>query len=122
MDVVPDVKSDLLLLAQEAVSLGVKPERICLDPGIGFNKQNDVSAALIKGTKELSDTPFAYLVGLSRKRVVGELSGIDDPKGRDIPSLALDVYCAQQGADIIRVHNVDMTAKVFKTLKNLGEL
>lgn len=109
----------LQTMAKQAIEFGVPESNLCVDIGIGFNKENSVSGNLIKNTELFSKLPYPLLVGLSRKRIIGELSGISEPKNRDIPSLAANIYCAQNGADIIRVHNVDITFKSFNTLFNL---
>ncbi len=118
-DSVSQVKNDLENMVKDAVKLGVPQANICIDPGIGFNKDNRISGQLIKNTHVLATLPYPLLVGLSRKRIIGELSGIENANDRDIPSLLANMYCVKKGADIIRVHNVDMTATGFDTIFNL---
>lgn len=118
-DAPSQVYSRLIEMANCARELGVNGENICVDLGIGFNKENQVSGQLIKRIEEFSSLPYPLLMGLSRKRIIGEISAIDSPEERDIPSLAANIYCVERGADIIRVHNVDITKKYFDAICNL---
>ena len=92
---------------QRAQNAGIPPESICLDPGVGFDTDYQQSLALIRSTKELKMNGYAYLIGLSRKRVVGEASG-DSPAfdQRLGGTIAADVIAQWLGADIVRVHDV----------------
>lgn len=102
------VRSELVKLAQEAESSGVAREQICLDPGIGFGKTNQQSVELIKNTESVKPAEYTYLVAASRKRCIGEISGIDVPRDRDAATAVAHAAAIAGGADIIRVHNVKM--------------
>lgn len=90
----------------DALAAGVAPERIILDPGIGFNKsdaQNIACFDALPALRHRFDMPL--LVGISRKSILGRLTG-RDVQGRLPASLAAATIVARQGAAIIRVHDV----------------
>ena len=112
IDPAASVHATLVDMLNRAVALGIPPENICLDPGIGFDKTNAQCVALIKECDRIKVKGFAFLVGLSRKRVVGELAGRDLPfMERDIETAAANLICIMKGADIIRVHNCEICAR-----------
>ncbi|MBR4282843.1 MAG: dihydropteroate synthase [Clostridia bacterium] len=110
-----EVRDTLKKMVKDAENLGVPVNNICVDLGIGFNKENKVSAHIIRDIETISALPYPLMVGLSRKRVIGEYSGIENAEKRDIPSLAANAYCAQRGGNIFRVHNVEINAQYFNT-------
>ncbi len=114
-DAAIEVRNTLNKMVADAIELGVAKNNICIDLGIGFNKENRISAEIIKDIEKLSTLPYPLMVGLSRKRVIGEYSGIQDAEQRDIPSLAANAYCAEKGGNIFRVHNVEITSQYFNT-------
>jgi len=114
-NVATEVKDTLERMVKDAENSGVPTNNICIDLGIGFNKENKVSAHIIRDIEKISTLPYPLMVGLSRKRVIGEYSGIEDAEKRDIPSLAANAYCAERGGNIFRVHNVKITAEFFNT-------
>ncbi len=85
---------------------GVSPDRICLDPGIGFGKDMDDCLTLLRCTRETRVPDYAYLVGASRKRVVGYPVGNPPFRDRMPGTIAAHTLCQQGGADILRVHDV----------------
>ncbi|MFT5240739.1 MAG: dihydropteroate synthase [Candidatus Promineifilaceae bacterium] len=119
-DVVDDVRRFLLERAEILVAAGVVAEQIVVDPGIGFGKTLDHNLALLDGLTRLSQDPFPLLVGLSRKRWIGELTGraVQD---RLAGSLAGAMVCAQRGAKIVRVHDVAETRDVFSVVEVLSK-
>ncbi len=104
-----NVKDKLKSLAEDAESFGVEKENICIDVGFGFHKDTlDENLSLLLDIPNITELGYPLLVGLSRKRFVGELSGKDNPKDRDGMSAFLSSVAVKLGADIIRVHNVKM--------------
>jgi dihydropteroate synthase len=104
-DVVAEVRGFLLERAQFAVAEGVKPERIVLDPGIGFGKTVAHNLELLARLDELVALGFPVLVGTSRKSFLGELTG--RPIEQRLPgTLATNVLAYARGATIFRVHDV----------------
>jgi len=85
---------------------GIDPERIALDPGIGFGKTLEHNLALLRALPELRVAGRPLLVGVSRKSFIGKLLGSgDDIAARDAPTVALTSYCRERGAEIVRVHD-----------------
>lgn len=105
-DIVSAVKKRLSAMKNEAVSLNVAEECICLDAGIGFSKTMEQNRLLIKNTKDVRVQGTGYLLGLSRKRIIGEALNEETPfEERDFGTAAADTIGILGGADILRVHN-----------------
>ncbi len=105
------VRDELMAAMDRAVTSGVRPEQIWLDPGAGFAKQAAQSAALIAHTDILVATGQRVLIGASRKSFIGELaplasSGTPDAKERLGGSLAALTVGVLKGAHAVRVHDV----------------
>ncbi|ADG77201.1 Dihydropteroate synthase OS=Tsukamurella paurometabola (strain ATCC 8368 / DSM / CCUG 35730/ CIP 100753 / JCM 10117 / KCTC 9821 / NBRC 16120 / NCIMB 702349/ NCTC 13040) OX=521096 GN=Tpau_0561 PE=3 SV=1 [Tsukamurella paurometabola] len=109
-DVVTEVRDELLHQADAAIAAGIAPERIVLDPGLGFAKNGDHNWALLRGLNTLQDTGFRVLVGASRKRFLGELLGGRAPAGREVATAAISALAAREGVWGVRVHDVRATA------------
>ncbi|KXO97585.1 dihydropteroate synthase [Tsukamurella tyrosinosolvens] len=109
-DVVAEVRDELLHQADAAIAAGIAPERIVLDPGLGFAKNATHNWALLRGLPTLQDTGFRVLVGASRKRFLGELLGGREPAGREVATAAVSALAAQAGVWGVRVHDVRSTA------------
>lgn len=109
-DVVGEVGDYLMERATVAVAAGISPERICLDPGIGFGKTVDHNLELLARLGELVDRGFPVLVGASRKRfleVILEATGIrTEAMERDPATAATVALAVAAGAAVVRVHDV----------------
>ncbi len=105
-DVIEDQFSFLNLSLDIAESAGIEKSRIVLDPGFGFGKNKEEDIALLARADELRKFGFPLLVGTSRKRFIGGMTGRDNPLDRDIGTAATSVALRLAGADIFRVHNV----------------
>ncbi|WP_075187669.1 dihydropteroate synthase [Teredinibacter haidensis] len=95
--------------------LGVGPPQLLLDPGFGFGKTDEHNLALLRDLYRLSDRGFPLLVGVSRKSMIGRLLN-REPEQRLAGSLALAFIAVQNGANILRVHDVVETADVIRIL------
>jgi dihydropteroate synthase len=104
-DVVEEVGDFLRSRVQFAVSMGVDPARIIIDPGIGFGKELDHNLALLRGIPALASLGQPLLVGPSRKTFIGRLLDAG-PEERMEGSLAAEVAAVLGGANMIRVHDV----------------
>jgi len=93
---------------KQALSYGLRPEQICLDPGFGFGKRPAENRALLRELERVRTSGIALLVGLSRKRFIAEAVGSCDLAALDAGTLAGHSLAIQNGADFIRVHNVKM--------------
>jgi len=105
-DVCLEVTSYLLDRAQKALEAGVAKENIIIDPGIGFGKLLPHNLALLADLDSLTSLGFPVLLGTSRKRFIGEICHIDDPKQRVGGTCATTALGVQAGVQIFRVHDV----------------
>lgn len=104
-DVVAEVKCWLMQRMQACVEAGLAVEKILLDPGFGFAKLLQHNLDLLAGLHEIVALERPVLAGMSRKRMLGELTG-RDVKEREAAGIAAHLLAAQQGAKILRVHSV----------------
>jgi dihydropteroate synthase len=112
VDVVKEVKSFLDERVQRCHAAGVSSERIVVDPGFGFGKTLEHNLELLRRLRELHDE-LPVLVGLSRKSMVGTLTGRGAGE-RVYGSIALAVIAAMNGARIVRAHDVAATVDALK--------
>lgn len=111
--VVQDVLSFFKNMEKQAVSFGINEDALCYDCGIGFGKTRNDDIELLQKCRTLSEySPL--LIGVSRKRVIGELIGEQNPKNRVAGSVAAAVCCAMNGAGVLRVHDVKETVDALK--------
>ncbi len=96
-------------MKSQAIDFGINEDSLCYDCGIGFGKTRDDDIELLQNCKALSEYA-PLLIGVSRKRVIGELTGEKTPKDRVAGSVAAAVCCAKNGAGVLRVHDVKETA------------
>jgi dihydropteroate synthase len=101
-----EVAGELAAALARAAARGVAPERVVLDPGIGFSKRVEHSLAVLRELPRLAALGRPLLVGASRKRVVGALSGVEDPAARVHGSVGAHVAALARGARLFRVHDV----------------
>ncbi len=114
-DVLIDVSAYLQARAQAAEDAGITKNRIALDPGFGFGKRTVHNLALLRGLQTIADLGYPVLAGLSRKSIFGELTGKLTPE-RVHASVAAALIAAQNGASIIRVHDVAATKDAMAVL------
>ena len=105
-DAAAEVAAALAQRANAAIEAGIAPERLLLDPGIGFAKQLPHNLAVLRGLPTLAGLGFPMIVGLSRKKMILELTGVEAPKQRLAGSLAALAVAVVRGAHILRVHDV----------------
>lgn len=96
-----------------AVSRGVDLERIAIDPGIGFGKQAADNMRILACMAEITESGRPVVVGVSRKKFIGETLGLTQPKDRMIGSVASAIAAAIGGASIIRAHDVLETVQAL---------
>jgi dihydropteroate synthase len=105
-DVTREVRDFLSQRADHAVAAGVKLENIVLDPGIGFGKTLDHNLALLRHLDVIVDLGFPVLLGASRKRFIGTITGSKGAKDRVFGTVATTVLGYERGATLFRVHDV----------------
>ena len=113
-DVVAEVRGFLAERIEAAVAAGIGRDGLCIDPGIGFGKNLEHNLALLRSIGSFRELGVAVLAGASRKRFIGELSGGADAADRRDGSLAAAVWCAAQGVDVVRVHDVGPTVQALR--------
>ena len=113
IDLIPDIKTDLTSSMRIAHEAGIEKERIILDPGIGFGKTVAQNLALIDHLDEFKALGCPLLIGPSRKSFIGQVLDLPVDQREEGTAAAVAIGIAR-GADIIRVHNVKMMARVAK--------
>ena len=107
-DVVAEVRGFLARRVAAATRAGIAAERIVVDPGFGFGKRLEHNLALLRHLGRLAELGACVLAGLSRKSMLGEITG-RKVSLRDTASAAAALLAAQNGAKILRVHDVAAT-------------
>jgi dihydropteroate synthase len=105
-DVVEDVLRELGERVDVAVTRGVRREQIAVDPGIGFGKKSEHSIRMLAELPRLAEWGLPVLIGVSRKRFIGEITGVREPAARLGGTLGANVAALALGARIFRVHDV----------------
>ena len=105
-DVVREVRDFLAARAEHAIAAGVEPEKIVLDPGIGFGKTLEHNLALLYHLGTLVELGFPVLVGASRKSFIGKITGVEDARERVFGTVAANVIAYERGVTVFRVHDV----------------
>ncbi len=119
-DVVGEVRRFLLERVQALQAAGVSRDRIVLDPGFGFGKTVEQNYVLLRRLGEIDVEGLPWLIGLSRKSMIGHVVG-REPAGRVAGSIAAALAGLARGANIIRVHDVAATVdavKVWRTIES----
>lgn len=120
-DVVGEVARYLKTRSETCVAAGIAPQRITLDPGFGFGKNLQHNIALMRHLPELmAETGLPLLIGVSRKSMIGKLTGEADAAARVHGSVAAALASVARGAQIVRVHDVKATADALKVWEALG--
>lgn len=113
-DIVQEVGAWLATRAHQVGAAGLAPERILLDPGIGFAKTPEQNLALLQRQAELgSAAGYPLLIGWSRKSTLGLITGRPAPE-RQAASVAAALLAAQAGAAVLRVHDVAQTMDALR--------
>ena len=107
--VLVEVRDFLLTRVQACTDAGIGRERLILDPGFGFGKTLEHNLELLANLGTLRELGLPILVGMSRKSMIGAITG-RDADDRVHGSIAAAVIAAMQGVDIVRVHDVAGTA------------
>ena len=122
-DALPLVKD---FLTQQVLKLrhsGVKANRILLDPGIGFGKTLEQNLCLLQRQSELLSLGYPLMAGWSRKGTLGKLTAIQgkapEPKDRVGASVAAALIAVQNGASVVRVHDVKETVQALRVWRSL---
>ena len=119
-DVVREVGDFLLARAQACEEAGIARERIVIDPGFGFGKSVEHNLELLRALREIAALGYPVLAGLSRKSIIGRLTG-RDVGSRAAGSVAAALAAVERGASIVRVHDVRETADALAVWRAVNE-
>jgi dihydropteroate synthase len=115
-NIVADVSDFLAGRIGAAVAAGIHRDHLCADPGIGFGKNLTHNLELLRSIAVFAQLRVPILVGVSRKRFLGELTGVTDPAERLEGTAAAVAWCASEGVDLVRVHDVKEMSRVVRVV------
>ena len=113
-DVTQDVMGELQHRINAALAVGIKPENIMIDPGFGFAKNAQQNLKLLQEFHLLTSLGYPILSALSRKRFIGEVLDESNAQNRLVGSVTAHLLSIQQGACMVRVHDVKATSDAIK--------
>jgi dihydropteroate synthase len=113
-DVEAEVSDFLAARAKRAERFGIAPEMIFIDPGIGFGKTAEHNLELLRNIDKFVASGYRVLVGVSRKRFIGELTGKKRPSDRIFGTAAAVALAVAAGVSVVRVHDVAEMVEVLK--------
>ena len=120
-DVAAEIVRYLQARVDACTTAGIARERITLDPGFGFGKTLQHNVILMQHLGDfLQAAGLPLLIGVSRKRMIGELTGEEDPAKRVHGSVAAALAAVARGAQVIRVHDVKATVDAVKVWQAIG--
>lgn len=119
-DVVSEVRDYLLSRVNVVEQAGISPERVVVDPGIGFGKTADHNLLLLKNVARFRDFARPVLIGHSRKRFLGRIIG-RPVEERLAGTIGVSIAVAQQHADLLRVHDVAAVKDALSAWQALSE-
>ena len=120
-NVVEEVLEFLLSQAKRAEEFGILKDMIFIDPGIGFGKTTEHNLLLLRNIAKFVASGYRVLVGTSRKRFIGEITGKEEPAERIFGTAATVALCVTAGVSIVRVHDVAEMADVVKVANAVND-
>ena len=115
-DPIEHVLVELRARVDVALAQGIDAASIAVDPGLGFAKRSEHSLRVLASLRRLAEWGFPIVVGASRKRFVGELSGVREPAARVHGSVGAALAAFERGARILRVHDVAATREALNVV------
>lgn len=112
-DVIQEITDFLAERVAWATEQGLDRERIIVDPGLGFGKTVEHNLTILKHLRLFKNLGCPLLIGHSRKAFIGKLLTLET-QDRDLATALISAYCATQGADILRVHDVQKTVQAVR--------
>ncbi len=113
-DIRREVYRDLATALGAAEAAGIRPEKLAIDPGLGFGKTSEESLELLAHLGELRSLGFPVVVGASRKSFLGWATGEAEPIARVDAGVAAAIHAAEQGVAIVRTHDVAPTVRALR--------
>ena len=120
-DVVKEVKEELEERINSAIEAGVDPDQIIIDPGIGFSKLGEHNWELLRNIDRIAILGYPILIGASRKRFLGELTGATNPDDREAASIAVTAMVAKQNVWGVRTHSVKPHRDAIATVNAMAK-
>lgn len=120
-DVVKEVKEELEARIDSAIEAGVNPEQIVIDPGLGFSKMPEHNWELLKNLDRIALLGYPILVGASRKKFLGELTGATNPDDREAASIAVTAMVAKLNVWGVRTHSVKPHRDAIATVERFSK-
>lgn len=111
-----EIRRFLIAAAEKAQAQGIPKTNIIVDPGIGFGKTTQDALILLNRLATIGGGDYPLLVGLSRKRFIGEITG-REPEGRLAGTIAVNTIALLNGANIIRVHDTSAAVDAVKCIR-----
>ena len=113
-DLLKEVVHSLNNLTNKALEKNISKDKIIWDPGLGFSKDTMDNIKILRNLDIFQKFKYPILIGASRKRFIGDILDENNPKERDIGSLAVSCICAKYNVHLVRVHNVGINYQVLK--------
>ena len=117
-DLIPEVSNALFEAAQRAISAGIAPEKIVLDPGIGFGKTREQNLQVLARLQTFAELGYPMLLGASRKSVIGLTLGLPENE-RVEGTLATTAEAVAAGYLFVRVHDVEANVRMIRMLETI---
>ncbi len=122
-DVVSEVRGELAVRRDAALAAGIEADRLILDPGFGFAKRTEHNWEILRSLEEFVGLGHPLLLGVSRKRFLGELLADDDgprpAKERDAATAAVTALVAGRGVWAVRTHDVTLNADAIRVAEQM---
>ncbi len=119
-DVVREVKDELQDRIDNLISVGADPDQLIIDPGLGFAKSGEHNWEILRNLDRLALLGFPILIGASRKKFLGELTGTTNPDDREAASIAITTLVAKAGVWGVRTHSVKPHKDAVAAAQALG--
>ena len=104
----------------ELIQMGIEKSNIVVDPGIGFGKTMEHNLILLNGLSLFHSLGCTLLLGASRKRFIGTISGESQPEKRMAGSIAVSIEGLRQGVQILRVHDIAENCQATRMWKAMN--
>ena len=120
-DVVAEISAFLKERLEMIASSGIDLKRVIIDPGIGFGKNCDHNLSIIKHIDQFSALGQRILLGHSRKRFLGDITGLDTAAERDTVTAFVSGFCLHKDVSIFRVHDVASTRQTLQVAQVIAQ-
>lgn len=118
-DVIDEIKHFFEQRIEACINAGISQNKIILDPGFGFGKTLNHNLEILRRLDEFKSFGLRILVGISRKSMIGSMLNNRNTDGRTIGSVTTAIIAFQNGANIVRVHDILETKDAFKVLQSV---